>query len=341
MTINHTNNQPNNWSFGEKLITHASHIDKPLGSGEETPVSERTKRMLAELVLLYVSYQVYVDAEQCLIPGTNDRIIMGSGEVNGIVVGFDRAFFPLKINDRGEQLGRYIVQMYVAMDSLDDVSASDASDWRGNVNDQLAPDKFVVAIPLQEGLKIADTTISPIPESQPKDDLEALFALDMPQDPHHSELEAIREPTDDDYDYEEYVESIKSYRDAEEKGEITSMERLTQSYEEVALMNEDCTYIGKQVLIESEHLRSPSFRSPGDFVAGRGAKSGVLQKFIYDNYIYKGEPRVDVQAVIYDPLVAYEVKLGRRTTEDADRSPTTAYVPLSLHHKLLVSDSLN
>jgi hypothetical protein len=66
----------------------------------------------------------------------------------------------------------------------------------------------------------------------------------------------------------------------------------------------------------------------------------VLQKFIYDNYIYDGEPRIDVQAVIYDPLIDYEVKLGKRTTEDADRSPTTAYVPLSLHHKLLVSDSL-
>ncbi len=314
----------NNPNFGNEIIQSATDLTAQV---EARRINSRKRQDLLitgiqSLVSTYMAEAIYVNAVDVQVP-IEQGVGVGLSETVGEVMGF--SYGPYQTGARQRRKG---VLMFMGIGGINDTSATQ-SPWRQNVlklygteiPEVEGQEQFIIGVPLQQGQRITQLEkVQPLPDTL-------------------AELDAMSKEVAKAYDYMTYVKRIDNITGG--KPITTSShdkpKAIAMTNENVA-MNNNCPYLGRQVEIDADLIRTRNPDNPERMLIIAGTISGVLRKFIVDFYQAEGQWRYGTQAVIWTPETAQEVYTGKMTPQQADE--WAVYVVLSHPHQLTVVNQI-
>lgn len=311
-----------NSQLQEDILRDSEEINQYIRPREGEYVLLKTEKMLGTMAVKYSHIPVFISGSPLILP-TSESVWLGLGEVTGKIAGFT-------YTDLGGEVEQWKpssegVVMQVSVPAINGGDAPDAT-WRLNALPKEMRNKEI------EGYIIG----VPITKSQ------TILQLGEKEEPLTTQSLTTPERATKEYSYMEYVKNIQAltnnkptFNEHIDAAKIQAFNKLTHD------MVFQCPFLGSVVAIESEYLRSPKPNSDA-YKVGSGQVAGILRKFVHDIYqdYQTKEWLSDMMAVIYDPEIAELVASGELSPQDADKLPTTTYVPLSRPHTLATNTGI-
>jgi len=308
------------WELGISLQVEADKIARFIEHRDPTSAST-TSKILTDVVVplteTHKNTEVFVQSMNAMVP-LPEGVGIGLSESHGQIVGFGYGEFSADGMTYRPQHG---LITFVAIDVFNGESANDLP-HRLNVLPPGIPSAdivgAVIGVPVVRGTKIAK-----IQEGfQIPDSIEDI----------------VYEANAEDFKHMDFVQSINAIT-----GQVAIVHpsidktKLDSAFNILSAMNQRCPYMGKSVEVTSSHMRVKHPLKDTHLVI-KGTVDGVIRKFIIASYqdLDTKDFRSDVQAVIYEPSVAEKVYSGELTPQQADKQPTTVFVPLSIPHVIKV-----
>jgi len=318
---------PENYEFSstqlqESILHDSEEINQYYRPREGEYAQLKVGKMLGAIAAKYSNIPVFINGTSLILPSPEGSGF-GLGELTGKIAGFTYSDLEGEVEQWKPSTEGVVMQ--VSVPTLSTGDSPDAS-WRLNVLPEemrnVDIEGYIVGVPVTE-----NQTILQLGEKQKDLTPQSLITPER----------SLKE-----YSYLEYVKNIQAltkniptFNQTADAAKIQAFNKLTHD------MVFECPYLGSVVTVESEYIRSPKPNSDG-FKVSYGQVAGVLRKFVHDIYQdYQTKEWIgDMMAVIYNLDVAELVTSGQLTAQEADKLPTTHYVPLSRPHILATKNGI-
>lgn len=306
----------------EDILRDSEEINQYYRPREGEYARIKAEKMLGAIAAKYSDIPVFINGSSLILPSP-EGTGFGLGELTGKIAGFTYSDLGGEIEQWKPSSEGVVLQVSVPILRTGD---SPDAPWRLNAlpenmrNDNI--EGYIVGVPVTKNQTIVQLSKK-----------EELFTPQALISPERSSKE---------YSYLEYVKNIQvltknkpTFNQSTDAAKIQAFNKLTHD------MVFECPYLGSVVVAESEYIRSPKPNSDG-FQVSDGQIAGVLRKFVHDIYQdYQTKEWIgDMMAVIYSLDVAELVAKGQLTAQEADKLPTTRYVPLSRPHILATENGI-
>lgn len=318
---------PENYEFPntqlqEGILHDSEEINQYYRPREGEYAHLKVGKMLGAIAAKYSDIPVFINGSSLILPSPEGSGF-GLGELTGKIAGFTYSDLDGEVEQWKPSSEGVVMQ--VSVPTLRTGDSPDAP-WRLNALPEemrnVDIEGYIVGVPVTE-----NQTILQLGEKQKNLTPQSLITPER----------SLKK-----YSYLEYVKNIQAltknkptFNQNTDAAKIQAFNKLTHD------MVFECPYLGSVVAVESEYIRSPKPNSDG-FKVSYGYVAGVLRKFVHDIYQdYQTKEWIgDMMAVIYNLDVAELVTSGQLSAQEADKLPTTHYVPLSRPHILATKNGI-